>query len=207
MDRARNVAFPAAAAANGAPRPATAQTQAPPPPRSGGDPHWSARIRASIARLLEIDGISLDPDTYGNASEKPKAREAELAFHARVARLQAASECAHKEYWDRLRDVYSASTAKKMRLTTSKTTDPLLPTATAAGEWQPRHEALDALAVAAATEQFNEPLPHETPSERKTSKKTKRGERRQSALPLESGAGTRTQRASGLLCTSGSYSY
>ncbi|GMF09845.1 unnamed protein product [Phytophthora lilii] len=177
--------------------PAVAGQTQDPASRSGGDRNWSARIRASIARLMEIDGISLDPENYARAAEKRKARMAEQAFRAKVDQLEAASETAHKEYWDRLRDVYSASTVKKMRLTPTSSPPP---TATASSEvgaaaaaaasslsWH--HEALDTLAVAAATEQFNEPEAPIEPAATKT-KKTKRSSRRPNPLPLEGEAGT-----------------
>ncbi|KAE9190298.1 hypothetical protein PF005_g19305 [Phytophthora fragariae] len=92
--------------------------------RSNGDRNWGARIRASIARLIEIDGLCLDPKRSAKAAEKRKAREEEQAFHARADQLKEASDTAHTEYWSRLRDVYSASTAKKMRLTTRESPTP-----------------------------------------------------------------------------------
>uniref|UniRef100_H3HCA7 TAFII28-like protein domain-containing protein n=1 Tax=Phytophthora ramorum TaxID=164328 RepID=H3HCA7_PHYRM len=92
--------------------------------RSRGDRDWNARIRASISRLMEIDGICLDPESFSKGAEKRKATASQQAFHTRVDRLQAASEMAHQEYYIRLRDVYSASTAKKMRLTTTTNSPP-----------------------------------------------------------------------------------
>ncbi|KAG7391814.1 hypothetical protein PHYPSEUDO_003434 [Phytophthora pseudosyringae] len=152
-------------------------------PSQNGDRNWSARIHASIARLMEVEGISLDSEKYAKPAEKRKARVEEQAFHAKVEELEAASETAHKEYWDRLRDVYSASTAKKMRLT-SKEAPPQ--TVATSASWQPRceHEALNTLAVAAATEQFTEP---EAPTEPTATnvKKTKPSSRRQNSLPVD----------------------
>ncbi|KAG6623306.1 uncharacterized protein IUM83_06300 [Phytophthora cinnamomi] len=164
------------------------------PNRNGGDRNWSARIRASIARLMEIDGLCLGPESYAKAVEKRKAREEEQAFHERVDKLEAASKTAHEEYCTRLRDVYSASTAKKMRLTSSESPPPTVTTSASSASWQRRneHAALDALAVAAATEQLNpnEPAPPAGLAAAQA-KKPKRGSRRHNALPLdEEGAGT-----------------
>ncbi|CAI5747216.1 unnamed protein product [Peronospora destructor] len=113
------------------------------PPVRGSD--WSGRIRASIARSMEIDGISVDPESSAKIAEKATARMAEQAFNERVDQLEAATVTAHKEYSDRLRHVYSASTAKKMRLTSA---EPLRTTAT---QSRNDYEALDALAMAAAS--------------------------------------------------------
>ncbi|RQM16370.1 hypothetical protein DD237_003811 [Peronospora effusa] len=112
---------------------------------SDGDSDWSGRIRASIARLMEIDGISMDPESSAKIAEKATARMAEQAFNERVDQLVAATVTAHKEYSDRLRQVYSASTAKKMKLTSA---EPLRTTAT---QSRNDYEALDALAMAAAS--------------------------------------------------------
>ncbi|KAL4096317.1 hypothetical protein PRIC1_009677 [Phytophthora ramorum] len=152
-----------------------------PPSRSRGDRDWNARIRASISRLMEIDGICLDPESFSKGAEKRKATASQQAFHTRVDRLQAASEMAHQEYYIRLRDVYSASTAKKMRLTATTNSPP--PSASA------RHEALDTLAVAAAADQFTEP---EAPTQirAKQKKKLKRDSRRQNLLPSQENEGS-----------------
>ncbi|KAE9031784.1 hypothetical protein PR003_g9654 [Phytophthora rubi] len=153
--------------------------------RSNGDRNWGARIRASIARLIEIDGLCLDPKSSAKEAEKRKAREEEQAFHARADQLKEASDTAHTEYWSRLRDVYSASTAKKMRLTTRESPTPAV-TTSASRQCRNEHEALDTLAVAAATEQFNpnKPVPP-------AAKKPKRSSRRHNALPsYEEGTGS-----------------
>ncbi|ETP41913.1 hypothetical protein, variant [Phytophthora nicotianae P10297] len=160
------------------------------PNRSGGDRNWSTRIRASIARLMEIDGISLDPERYAKLTEEKRAaKEAERTFLERVDRLQAASEAAHREHCERLRDVYPASTAKKMRLATvdqpSSSGVASIPPSMPPAPCHPRHEALDALAVAAATEEFNE----SGATIRPTTSKGKRPNRRQTLLHLEDGAG------------------
>ncbi|KAF1793559.1 hypothetical protein GQ600_19109 [Phytophthora cactorum] len=159
--------------------------------RSGGDRNWGARIRASIARLMEIDGVSFDPESYAKQTEeKQAAKEAEQAFHERVDRLQAASEVAHKEHRERLRDVYSASTAKKMRLTAVERPSPsktaIASSSAPPASWRSRHEALDTLAVVAATEELSETLAPVEP----TAPKVKRTSRRQNSLPLEDGTGT-----------------
>ncbi|ETL90636.1 hypothetical protein, variant 1 [Phytophthora nicotianae] len=161
------------------------------PNRSGGDRNWSTRIRASIARLMEIDDISLDPERYAKLTEEKRAaKEAERTFLERVDRLQAASEAAHREHCERLRDVYPASTAKKMRLATvdqpSSSGVASIPPSMPPAPCHPRHEALDALAVAAATEEFNE----SGATIRPTTSKGKRPNRRQTLLHLEDGAGT-----------------
>ncbi|KAG2779070.1 hypothetical protein Pcac1_g10530 [Phytophthora cactorum] len=161
------------------------------PSRSGGDRNWGARIRASIARLMEIDGVSFDPESYAKQTEeKQTAKEAEQAFYERVDRLQAASEVAHKEHRERLRDVYSASTAKKMRLTAVERPSPsktaIASSSAPPASWRSRHEALDTLAVAAATEELSETLVPVEP----TAPKVKRTSRRQNSLPLEDGTGT-----------------
>uniref|UniRef100_A0AAV1T5L6 Uncharacterized protein n=1 Tax=Peronospora matthiolae TaxID=2874970 RepID=A0AAV1T5L6_9STRA len=106
---------------------------------------WSARICASIARLMEIDGISMDSKGSTNREEKTKAKAAEQAFNERVDRLEAATTAAHKKHWDRLQDMYSASTAKKMRLTSAKPSR-----TTMAVQTRYDNEALAALAMAAA---------------------------------------------------------
>ncbi|CAI5738406.1 unnamed protein product [Peronospora farinosa] len=112
---------------------------------SDGDSDWSGRIRASIARLMEIDGINMDPESSAKIAEKAKARMVEQAFNERVDQLEAATVTAHKEYSDRLRHVYSASTAKKMKLTSAE------PLRTTAMQSRNDYEALDALAMAAAS--------------------------------------------------------
>lgn len=157
-----------------------------PSPRSGRDRDWGARIRASITRLMEIDGICLGPKNYANMAEKNKARVAEQAFHARVDELEAASATAHKKYWDRLQHVYSASTAKKMRLTS---TEPLQ--TTMAKQSRHENEALDALAVAAATstQQLNQPETLMEATAATKAKKGKRISRWHNSLPLDDGAG------------------
>ncbi|POM74415.1 Hypothetical protein PHPALM_8636 [Phytophthora palmivora] len=149
-----------------------------PADRSSGERDWSARIRASITRLMEMEEICMD---LSKAAEKRKAQEAEQAFRAKVDRLEAESEIAHNEHWERLRNVCSTSIAKKMRLTTTK-----IPPASAkeSSSWRPSHEALDTLAVAAVTEQSNEPGETATKG-----KKTKRS-RRQDSLPVGEESGT-----------------
>ncbi|KAK1948547.1 hypothetical protein P3T76_000836 [Phytophthora citrophthora] len=109
-------------------------------------------------------------------AEKRKAREAEEAFHAKVDQLEEATQAAHKEYSERLRSVYSASTAKKMRLTSKKS-----PAKT--GEMsEPRQSntASETLVVAAATKQIDKP-------EVSTSKvkETQRFSRRQEGAGIE----------------------
>lgn len=135
--------------------------------RSGGDRDWSARIRASIVRLLEIDGVCLDRDTR---RETVQSLEEWQQLQDRVDRVEAASEVAHSVYWDTLRDVYKSSpssrpepNAKRMRMT--KPSELSLPSGSAR---QPRHEALDTLVLAAATEQSSEQevLPKAKPSKR-----------------------------------------
>ncbi|POM64440.1 hypothetical protein PHPALM_20025 [Phytophthora palmivora] len=145
--------------------------------RSGGEGDWSARIRTSITRLMEMEEICMD---LSKAAEKRKAQEAEQAFRAKVDRLETESEIAHNEHWERLRNVYSTSTAKKMRLTTTK----IPASAKESSSWRPSHEALDTLAVAAVTEQSNEPGETATKG-----KKTKRS-RRQDLLPVGEESGT-----------------
>ncbi|KAG1699712.1 hypothetical protein DVH05_012604 [Phytophthora capsici] len=91
-------------------------------------------------------GISLDQESPSQLAEKRKAREAEEAFHEKVAQLEEATQTAHKEYSERLRSVYSASTAKKMRLTSKKS-----PVKTGeTSESRRSNEALENLVVAAA---------------------------------------------------------
>ena len=94
---------------------------------------------------MEIDGISMDPKSSSKLEEKNRAKAAERAFNERVDRLEAATAAAHKKHWDRLQHMYSASTAKKMRLTSM---EPPLPTVAV----QSKHdlEALAALATTAA---------------------------------------------------------
>ncbi|ETL90633.1 hypothetical protein L917_10722 [Phytophthora nicotianae] len=156
------------------------------PNRSGRDRNWSARIRASIARLMEIEGVCLDSEGYTRLTEEKRAaKEAQQAFRERVDRLQVASEAAHKEHWKRLRDVYPASTAKKMRFTIADHPSPsattMISSSATPASYEPRHEALDALAVAAATEEFSEPL---------TASEANRGSHRQNVSSFENGVGT-----------------
>ncbi|CAH0514007.1 unnamed protein product [Peronospora belbahrii] len=96
---------------------------------------------ASIVHLMEMDGVRMDPESNDNV-----ARRAKQAFKERVDQLEAATVTAHKEYWDRLQHVYPASTVKRMRLTAVENLRTTVTT-------QPRndHEALDTLAVAAAS--------------------------------------------------------
>ncbi|TDH64848.1 hypothetical protein CCR75_007575 [Bremia lactucae] len=108
--------------------------------------------RTPVFRSVEGDNVSPLPLSYPKLSDGKSTRESKPAFNARVDRLLAASEKAHQDYLERLHDVYSASTAKKMRLSTS-----VSPSDSAAGIGalalpQSRHEALDTLAVAAASE-------------------------------------------------------
>ncbi|CEG48303.1 uncharacterized protein PHALS_06132 [Plasmopara halstedii] len=159
--------------------------------RSEIDRNWSARIRASIARLIEIDGVSLDSESYAKLTEGHVTRESDQAFQARVDRLQAASREAHKEYLGRLHNVRSTSTTKKMRLT-AKSSAPSsaaesLSFARPPASSRTRYPALDTLAVA-ATEKMEE---HERPSNPPTLElnKDKRSNRQQNALPLTSSSG------------------
>ncbi|KAL3673949.1 hypothetical protein V7S43_001635 [Phytophthora oleae] len=143
--------------------------------RSSEDRNWSARIRASITRLMEV-GISLDQKSYAQSTEKRKASEVEEAFHAKVDQLEVATQAAHKEYSERLKTVYSASTAKKMRLTSKES-----PAKTAETSVSRRSsEALETLVVAAATQQVNGPGASVKTSASKA-KKTRRSIRRQNS--------------------------
>ncbi|KAI9996052.1 hypothetical protein PInf_013230 [Phytophthora infestans] len=166
-------------------RPAPSSVAAAASSRIGGDRNWSTRIRASIARLMGIDGVSLDPVSFAKLiEEKRAAKVAEQTFHERVDRLQAASEAAHKEHCERLRGIYPASTAKKMRFSTAShpsLSAPVTLSSASSALCQPRHEALDALAVAAATENLSDTL---------TVSKEKRTNRRQNSFSLGVGAGT-----------------
>ncbi|ETP41948.1 hypothetical protein F442_11110 [Phytophthora nicotianae P10297] len=166
-------------------RSTTANTAPAAPSRSGGDRNWSARIRASIARLMDIDGVSLNPERFANLTlENQAAKEAQQAFRERVDRLQVASEAAHKEHWKRLRDVYPASTTKKMRFTIADHPSPsattMISSSATPASYQPRHAALDALVVAAATEDLTKSL---TPAN------AKRARHRHNLLSLRNGAG------------------
>ncbi|GMF57628.1 unnamed protein product [Phytophthora fragariaefolia] len=153
--------------------------------RSGGDRNWSARIRASIARLMEIEGHCLGHESYVKAAEKRKAREAEQAFQDRVDRLEAATKAAHKEHLDRLRDGFSASTAKKMRLTWNESLPPAVATS-ASRQHTNEQEALDTLAVAAVAGDIHEnqfALTSEPASVK--AKKPKRSSQREKTQPLD----------------------
>ena len=161
-----------------------ASTSSHSPPVRASD--WRGRIRASIARLIEIDGISMDPERSAEIAEKATARMAEQAFNKRVDQLEAATVTAHKEYSDRLRHMYSTSMAKKMKLTSAE------PLRTPAPESRNDYKALDALAMAAAS--GAQPVSEQATSRNSTATKGKKAKRtyslRRNSLSLRERAST-----------------
>ncbi|CAI5733657.1 unnamed protein product [Hyaloperonospora brassicae] len=174
---------------------ATAATRA--SPRSGdGRRDWSARICASIACLMEIDGISMDPKRSSKLEEKNRAKAAEQAFNERVDRLEAATAAAHKKHWDRLQHMYSASTAKKMRLTSM---EPPLTTVAL----QSKHD-LEALAALATTAAQGAQLANEHVAEGAVApplrQSERTGNRLQDSVPLGAGPGDTAGKQQLILC-------